>query len=69
MQAPGSLVMDLLSSLKAGPKRYDEVMEAWRTSCPRLPVWEDALDMGWVERDRGMVVLTEAGRRRLVTSR
>jgi hypothetical protein len=25
-------------------------MEAWRTSCPRLPVWEDAVDRGFVER-------------------
>ena len=24
-------------------------MEAWRTSCPRLPVWEDAVDNGFVE--------------------
>ena len=66
MQAPEALVLDLLSSLQAGPKPYGEVMEAWRTSCPRLPVWEDALDMGLVQRERGMVVLTEAGRRRLV---
>lgn len=65
MQAPEALVMDLLSSLEAGPRPYDEVMDAWRTSCPRLPVWEDALDMGWVERERHAVVLTEAGRRRL----
>jgi hypothetical protein len=57
--------MDLLSFLEAGPKPYDEVMLAWRTSCPRLPVWEDALDLGLVERERNRVVLTEAGRRRL----
>ncbi len=23
-------------------------MDAWRTSCPRLPVWEDATDGGLV---------------------
>jgi hypothetical protein len=26
-------------------------MDAWRTSCPRLPVWEDANDRGFVMRD------------------
>jgi hypothetical protein len=25
-------------------------MEAWRTSCPRLTVWEDAIDAGFVTR-------------------
>jgi hypothetical protein len=24
------------------------VLEAWRTSCPRLTVWEDAVDAGLV---------------------
>lgn len=65
MQAPEALVMDLLSFLAAGPRPYDEVMQAWRTSCPRMPVWEDALDLGFVERRRRTVVLTEAGRKRL----
>ena len=65
MQAPEALVMDLLSFLEAGPKPYDDVMQAWRTSCPRLPVWEDALDLGLVERERNTVLLTEAGRQRL----
>lgn len=65
MQAPEALVLDLLSSLEAGPKPYDEVMQAWRTSCPRLPVWEDALDLGLVAREHRSVVLTEAGRQRL----
>jgi hypothetical protein len=26
------------------------VLEAWRTSCPRLPVWEEANDRGYIER-------------------
>jgi hypothetical protein len=65
MNAPDQLVVDLLLSLEAGPKPYREVMEAWRTSCPRLPVWEDAVDLGFVRCDRGMVALTDAGRKRL----
>jgi hypothetical protein len=42
-------------------------MEAWRTSCPRMPVWEEATDRGFLQRTAGgrsaPVVLTEAGRR------
>ena len=65
--APISLILDFLDSLSAGPKPYAEVMEAWRTSCPRLTVWEDAVDEGLVVRrtleGAGVVVeLTDKGR-------
>jgi hypothetical protein len=62
LEAPNTLVIDLLVFLKAGPRPYHEVMDAWRTSCPRLTIWEDAMDLGLVEREQGFVVLTEAGR-------
>ena len=39
-----ALVLDLLSWLAARERTYGEVTEAWRTSCPKLPVWEDAND-------------------------
>jgi hypothetical protein len=44
-----TLILDLLEWL--GPRRraYAEVMDAWRTSCPRLPVWEDANERGFIE--------------------
>jgi len=44
-----SLILDLLEWI--GPRRraYAEVMDAWRTSCPRLPVWEDANERGFIE--------------------
>jgi D-3-phosphoglycerate dehydrogenase len=45
-----SLVLDLLEWIGPAARPYDEVMEAWRTSCPRLPVWERANEMGFVER-------------------
>jgi hypothetical protein len=38
------LILDLLEWLAGGERSYEEVMGAWRTSCPRLPVWEDAND-------------------------
>src|SRR5215203_3795036 len=37
-----SLVLDLLEWIDGEPRPYVEVLEAWRTSCPRLPVWEEA---------------------------
>ena len=48
-----SLVLDLLEWIGPGARPYDEVLEAWRTSCPRLPVWERANELGFVERGTG----------------
>lgn len=36
------LMFDLLEWLASAERSYDEVMDAWRTSCPRFPVWEEA---------------------------
>ena len=44
------LILDLLEWLAPSPRRYAEVMETWRTSCPRLPVWEEANSRGFVDR-------------------
>lgn len=59
------LIRDLLAWLGPGGKPYADVMEAWRTSCPRLPVWEDANERGFVSRTRRagveMVVPTHEG--------
>lgn len=45
-----ALILDLLEWMGPSPRPYTEVMDAWRTSCPRLPVWEEANDRGFVER-------------------
>jgi hypothetical protein len=45
-----ALVLDLLEWIGREPRPYSEVIEAWRTSCPRLPVWEEANARGFVER-------------------
>ncbi|MGH6948574.1 MAG: hypothetical protein ACREDZ_14680 [Kiloniellales bacterium] len=42
------LVLDLLEWIAARPRSYAEVMDAWRSSCPRLTIWEDALAEGLV---------------------
>jgi hypothetical protein len=65
--APAALILDFLDWLAVAPRSYAEVMEVWRTSCPRLTVWEDAVDEGLVVRriseGFGIVVeLTAKGR-------
>jgi D-3-phosphoglycerate dehydrogenase len=62
-----ALVRDLLEWIGPAPRPYAEVMEAWKTSCPRLPVWEEANSRGFVARHHepggpALVSVTEAGR-------
>lgn len=62
-----ALILDLVEWVAKEPRSYDEVMDAWRTSCPRLTVWEDAVDRGLVQREataaHGVVVrITPVGR-------
>lgn len=45
-----SLVLDLLEWLAKEPRTYAQTMDVWRTSCPRLTVWEEAVDRGLVTR-------------------
>jgi len=49
--AVDALILDLLEWVSSSERCYAEVMEAWRTSCPRLPVWEDAVDRGLIARE------------------
>jgi hypothetical protein len=55
-----NLILDLLESVANGEKTYAEVLDAWRTSCPKLPVWDEA-------NDRQLVATKEANGRRIVT--
>jgi hypothetical protein len=59
------LVLDLLEWLSRQDRSYEETMEAWRTCCPKLPVWEDANDRGLVRIEnrhgRSSVRVTPAG--------
>jgi hypothetical protein len=62
------LVLDLVEWVAKEPRRLAEVIDVWRTSCPRLTVWEDAVDRGYVTREvvagRGtMVKATLLGQR------
>ena len=57
--------LQLLSWIAERPRSYAETIEAWRTHCPRISPWEDALDQGLIAIERhdgrSLVVLTEAG--------
>ena len=59
------LVLDLVEWIAREPRLYSEVIETWRTSCPRLTIWEDAIDRGYVARRptaEGLwVAITEGG--------
>ncbi len=70
-----ALVLDLVEWISQEPRAYEDVMAAWRTSCPRLTIWEDAVDRGFVTResygtngsvisvtDKGRLLLREDGR-------
>jgi hypothetical protein len=46
-----ALILDLLDWLMVRDRTYEEVMDAWRTSCPRLPVWEDANERRLIEQE------------------
>ncbi len=61
-----ALVLDLLEWIGPSARPYSEVMDAWRTSCPRLPVWEEANARGYLaheHREGGLatVALTARG--------
>jgi hypothetical protein len=60
-----ALILDLLDWVAERDRTYEDVMNAWRTSCPRLPVWEDANDRGYVRTEQGIVRITAEGRARL----
>nr|WP_081421679.1 hypothetical protein [Tardiphaga robiniae] len=44
------LILDLLEWIAREPRSYADVLDAWRTSCPRLTVWEDCIDRGFATR-------------------
>ena len=60
------LLLDLIEWVAREPRTYRDVIETWRTSCPRLTIWEDAIDHGYLTREVKpahpvMVRVTESG--------
>jgi hypothetical protein len=69
-QAADPLVLDFVEWVARGPRRYAEVVGTWTTSCPRLTIWEDAADHGYVARESivgfGLVVTVNEDGKRLL---
>jgi hypothetical protein len=62
------LTRQFLAWVAEAPRTYADAMEAWRTSCPRMTIWEDAVRDGLVRLTNGhgamretRVTLTERG--------
>ena len=69
-EAADPLVLDFVEWIAREPRLYSEVIATWRTSCPRLTIWEDAVDCGYVARETiagfGLIVMvTEDGKKLL----
>jgi hypothetical protein len=68
MEAQPSLIMlQFLQWVADRPRSREDVMEAWKSSCPRFPVWEDARADGLIQQCGGeaglhRVELTARGR-------
>ena len=69
-EAADPLVLDFVEWVAREPRLHAEVVATWRTSCPRLTIWEDAAEAGYVARETiagfGLIVaVTEDGERLL----
>jgi hypothetical protein len=68
------LTLQFLDWVAATPRTYGDAIDAWRTSCPRLTVWEEAMEKGLVRRISGgkmndaLIVITDEGRSALKTA-
>jgi hypothetical protein len=58
MTAP---TLQLLQWVSQRTPTYAETVDVWKTSCPRLSVWEDAVADRLVRIERGTVYVTAAG--------
>jgi hypothetical protein len=67
-KAQDALTLQLLAWIADRPRTYADTMTAWRSSCPRLTIWEDACDDGLIRiergqtRDKSTVILTASGK-------
>ena len=65
--SPTLIMIQFLQWVAARPRRREDVLDAWQSSCPRFPVWEDARADGLIRQRGGeagehRVELTERGR-------
>ncbi len=57
-----ALTTQMLEWLDKEPRTYAETLDAWKTSCPRLSIWEDAVADRLIRIESGTVHVTPAGR-------
>jgi len=62
-------LLELLTWIEERPRTYAEAIDAWRSNCPRHPVWDDAVAAGLVRvvregrnQSESAVALTDVGR-------
>ena len=61
-------MLELLTWITARERTYDDLVEAWRSNCPRTAVWDDAVTAGLVVARADRVALTEPGHAALATA-
>ena len=54
-------ILELLTWVTARERTHEDVVEAWKSNCPRYAVWDDAVTDGLVTAGRDGVTLTERG--------
>ena len=68
--AADPLLLDFVEWIAREKRAYSEVVATWRTSCPRLTIWEDAADRGYVAREtvagRGLFITVTADGEKLL---
>jgi hypothetical protein len=69
MNEPATLLtLEFLRWIASRPRTYAEAMEAWASTCPRNPAWDDALIDGLIQIEsadtmsQSKVILTPRGR-------
>jgi hypothetical protein len=60
--------LELLTWVTARERSYEDMVEAWKSNCPRYAVWDDAVTAGLVTAGHDRVAVTERGRAALTRS-
>ncbi|MDX6439014.1 MAG: hypothetical protein QOF45_1597 [Gaiellaceae bacterium] len=53
--------LELLTWVTSRTRTYEDVVDAWKSNCPRYAVWDDAVTAGLVTAGREAVALTDSG--------
>ena len=64
VEPTNALTLQLLEWISNGPRTYAEALDAWRTSCPRLSIWEDACIAGLIDCEPGSRIVSVSARGR-----